>query len=457
MSKLYEFALNNPYLKYLDSKSGKYYALNDLPLLELSKVNEKQLAFLYLDNSIESVSTLWSFWKSNFTILLLDKNLNGDLKKELESNYNPHFIYDLARDSIEGYNIEVELDVSFFTIQKSVSISISPKIKLLLSTSGTTGSPKLVKLSEENVIQNALSIIDYLPISKNDVTPLNLPLYYSYGFSIFSTNALAGGVTVSTNKTVLDKEFWSDFENLGYTSLAGVPYLYQMLSRVGFTKKQYPSLRYLTQAGGKMNEKLIKDYFEYCIRNEIEFYTMYGQTEATARISFLDPKDLPDKIGSIGMPIKNGQFKIDDITEELYYSGPNIFGGYAIKREDLSTYSSPKTLKTGDVAYVDEDGYYFIKGRIKRFVKLFGKRINLDDVENICKSNFENRVFALVGRDDKKIIVYYQGEKIIDGSIKSLLNRQLSIHPSFVKEKQLECIPLTSNSKIDYKKLKQNN
>lgn len=452
MDNLFNLAKKNKSLKYLDTDTGAYYAFRELELYTLPKEEENCLAFLYLDNSIKAIQTLWSFWKENYTVALLDPGLDLNLKRNIEKIYAPTYIYDPLRSEIINFRKKDNLLNGLFH-NSSIAYNINPSIKLLLSTSGTTGSPKLVKLSEENIVQNALSIIDYLPISKKDVAPLNLPLFYSYGFSIFTTNAIAGGTTVCTNSTVLSKEFWSDFANYKYTTLAGVPFIYEMLNRLGFTKKSYASLRYITQAGGKLNEKLISLFSDYCKKNKILFFTMYGQTEATARISFLHPSFLPDKIGSIGIPIKHGKFKIDSETNELLYSGPNIFGGYCKNHNDLNNFEKLNWLKTGDLAYKDSQGFYYIKGRIKRFVKLFGKRINLDDLDNHCKTRFEGRTFATVGLNDKKILIAYQGGIIELNEIKTFVKNKFDIHPSVIKEIHLEQIPLTSNGKPNFKEL----
>ena len=189
-------------------------------------------------------------------------------------------------------------------------------LKVLLSTSGTTGTPKLVKLSEANLRANAQSILAYLPIKQDDVTPLNLSICYSYGLSVLTSNSLAGGTIVCTNKDILSKDFWADFEKLGYTTLAGVPYIYEMLNRIGFLKKNYPQLRYMTQAGGKLSSKLAEVFSTHLKSQNKDFFIMYGQTEATARMSYLHPSYIESKIDSIGKAIPNGTFSIDKETNE---------------------------------------------------------------------------------------------------------------------------------------------
>lgn len=453
MKKLFELAAKNKSLSFFDSDKRINKKIDELNIVEIPSTNEKKLAFLFLDNSIESITVFWSFMRSDHAIVLLNPNLEQGLKNKAIKTYNPFYVYDPSIQEHINYTSKTIEYLKIFVATITNEIVIHPKIKVLLSTSGTTGSPKFVKLSEENLIENALSISDYLPIKSDDVTPLNLPIYYSYGLSILNSNSIKGGKIVCTNKTVVEKGFWEDFNQDQYTTLAGVPYLYEMLNRIGFTKKQYPSLRYMTQAGGKLNNKLIQVFNNHCKENNAAFYVMYGQTEATARISYLPPNRINDKLGSIGKPIKNGEFQISDENEELLYKGPNVFGGYATKLNDLISYNQPSWLKTGDLGFKDDDGFFFIKGRIKRFVKLFGNRINLDDIENICKQHFSNRIFATKGFEDKKLLIAYQGEELSTTEVKSFLRDKLKIHPTSIKILRLEKLPLTSNGKINYQQI----
>ncbi len=272
---------------------------------------------------------------------------------------------------IPGFDILQASDtILLFQNQLKPDYLIHADIKLLLSTSGTTGSPKFVKLSEENLIQNAHSILEFLPIKEDDVTPLNVPIIFVYGLSIFTTNAIKAGKIICTNRDVLQKEFWDDFVKYQFSSIGGVPYVYEMLNRIGFFKKDYPSLRYMTQTGGILNQTLANVIAEYVAPKGQQFFVMYGQTEAAGRMAYLSPDDLQSKTTSIGRPIKNGSFQIDQSTRELLYSGPNVFGGYATRAADLTTYFSEDVLYTGDIAEKDEEGYYYIIGRINSSIIL---------------------------------------------------------------------------------------
>jgi acyl-CoA synthetase (AMP-forming)/AMP-acid ligase II len=450
---LYGLIARNESLHYLDAVSGKSYALRDLN--DAVTITDKQaLAFLYLDNSITSIKVFLNCLNSKLTLALLSPKLNIDYKQRLEQAYTPYYIYDVTRGEIPDFDLQ---DNMIFRNKKGIRNVIHPDIKLLLSTSGTTGSPKFVKLSEDNLVQNALSILDYLPVNSSDITPLNLPVFYSYGLSVFTTNSIAGGQIVCGNRDVVQKEFWEDMELYGYTSVAGVPYVYEMLHRIGFYRREYPSLRYMTQAGGKLNGSLIKSFGEYLSNRNKQFFVMYGQTEATARMAYMPPQDLLKKIGSIGMPIKGGQFTLAPDTNELLYSGPNVFGGYATSAADLETFEHLPMLHTGDVAKHDADGYYYITGRLKRFVKLFGTRINLDEVETILKQEMQGETFACIGIEDKLLLVFHRQAALDDSNIRSLLAKKLGVHPTAFKVQKIDAFPLTPNGKLDYVAMEQNN
>lgn len=442
---LYNEILKNAALQFVDDAiPGQLYTIHDI--VTLPETETKQLAFLYIDNSWSSVRTLLSFLKSPHAIALLSPSLPDHFKSELENLYKPGIIFDGTRTEMAGYTAD---DNALFFAHEDLNYAIADQVKVLLSTSGTTGSPKFVKLSEENLLQNALSIAAYLPISGTDVTPLNLPVYYSYGLSVLTSNALKGGIIVCSDTDVLNRDFWQKMDTYGYTSIAGVPFVYEMLDRIGFTKKTYPSLKYFTQAGGKLQEPLIRKMADYAAEKNIRFYVMYGQTEATARMSYLPPEKINDKIASIGIAIPNGRLVIETESSELLYSGPNVFGGYVSHPDNLSSFTQEEWLHTGDLARVDDDGYYYITGRLKRFVKLFGNRINLDEVESLIAEEFEQPV-KCIGIEDKKIILAGDSKNWDIGEAAKFVVATLKLHPTTVKTLVIDAIPLTANGKPDY-------
>jgi acyl-coenzyme A synthetase/AMP-(fatty) acid ligase len=447
------FLKGNPNLHFVDAETGEHMGFSNILQLELplDLLAGKKLVFLYLNNSLASIRLYIRLLDTNHALVLLNPELNFGMKEELENTYCPQAIFDSSESKREnGYEAFFFEGYRYWISNKSIQdLTIHPEIKLLLSTSGTTGSAKFVKLSEANLIANAQSIASYLPISLQDVAPLNLAVFYSYGLSVLHANCLKAGTIVCTTKDVMQRGFWEDLSRLGYTSLAGVPFVYEMLMRIGVTKKEYPSIRYFTQAGGKLADHLIEEFANYCRRQQKQFYVMYGQTEATARMSYLHPDNTLEKLGSIGKAIPNGRFEIDNATSELVYYGPNIFGGYAQRLQDLTAYVQPNQLRTGDLARIDEEGFYFITGRAKRFIKLFGIRTNLDEIEGLLKNHFRHTQFACTGNDEK-LVIAFDTQQCPEQEVKVFLKENLHIHPTVIQIISMSDLPKTSNGKVDY-------
>ncbi|WP_179345069.1 AMP-binding protein [Winogradskyella ursingii] len=453
-STLYNLIAASENVNFIDASNDTRYTLEqiDLPInnIELAR----SLIFLYTDNSLNSLVTYLNLLKTKHVLVLLSNTIETKLKENLENDYEPSIIFDDERSYIDKYearelsneNIEIKLHIN-----KEFKSVLDDNLRLMLSTSGTTGSPKFVKLSEENIKQNAISISDYLPIESTDVTPLNLPLHYSYGLSVLHSNAINGATIVCGLPDILSKDFWKHLNEYEFTSIAGVPFIYEMFQRIGFLKKPHPSLKYITQAGGNLSQNIKSEFNNYCIENGIEFFVMYGQTEATARISFVPPSMLEDKITSIGKPIKNGNITIDIDTDELLYSGPNVFGGYAKQKEDLATWENIEMLRTGDLAKQDEDGYFYISGRLKRIAKVFGNRVNLDEIEAFVKSNLNLSLLACTGINDKFILIAHSHKNLEEAELKKAMFGTFKIQGSAIKFHYFDTLPKTKNEKIDYK------
>ncbi|MEN7551491.1 AMP-binding protein [Rapidithrix thailandica] len=452
--KLYDLIQQNKKLRLIDSASKNVFTVGEFH--ESINIEEfPGLVFIYSNNKIGSIEVFLNFLRSPFTVSLLSAQLNTQFKQNLERLYQPYYIYDPSRTAIEGYEMyEASASIGLFRKKIKPEYTLHKDIKVLLSTSGTTGTPKFVKLSDENLVNNALSILEYMPIENEDVVPLNVPIIFVYGLSVFTTNCIRGGTIVCTDKDVLQKEFWEDFKTFAYSTISGVPYVYEMLYRIGFFKKAHPSLRYMTQTGGILNEALIKIIVEYSEKHNTPFYAQYGQTEAAGRMAYLHPKDLLEKGASIGKPIKGGKFEIENETNELIYFGENVFGGYAQGLSDLSTFLKTNKLHTGDIARKEEDGYYYIIGRIKRIMKLFGTRLNLDEVELILKNALGGETFICTGIDDKYLSIMHLNKELPNASIEKVLREKLNLHASSLKIKQMDTVPLTHNGKINYQQIK---
>lgn len=265
---------------------------------------------------------------------------------------------------------------------------LHPDLALLLSTSGSTGSPKLVRLSHANLISNARAISAYLELTPADRGITSLPLHYCYGLSVLHSHLLAGASLVMTSASVVDRCFAEAMRNDEVTNVAGVPHTFELLERAGPELIHVPSLRHVTQAGGKMRPERVAEWLARGREWGVDFFVMYGQTEATARIAFLEPRLAERHPEAIGVAIPGGHLElrpldgVPDGVGELVYSGPNVMLGYATTQAELALGATLDELRTGDVArFHADDGVFEVVGRRSRFVKPFGLRIDLDAVE----------------------------------------------------------------------------
>jgi acyl-CoA synthetase (AMP-forming)/AMP-acid ligase II len=335
--------------------------------------------------------------------------------------------------------------------------ALHPDLALLLTTSGSTGSPKLVRLTRGNVVANARSIVHYLGIGPGERSVQSLPMHYSYGLSLVNSHLLAGATVVLTRHSFMRPEFWSAFDDARCTALAGVPYVYETLHRLRFDPARHPSLRTLTQAGGGLRADLIQAFHDRARAAGQRFFVMYGQTEATARIAYVPWERLSEKIGCIGIAIPDGRLSLapveDSEQQELIYEGPNVMLGYAESAAGLALGDELKgTLRTGDLATVDADGFFTLTGRLKRVAKLFGRRISLEDIEREVQARYP--VDAAVTDHDGHLRIYAAARGAVDlAGIGHYLAQRLNVPPKSIQVEAIAAIPLTASGKKDYKAL----
>lgn len=328
--------------------------------------------------------------------------------------------------------------------------ALHPDLALLMSTSGSTGSPKLVRLSATNVQANAESIATYLGIGEQDRAATTLPMSYCYGLSVINSHLLRGASLVLTGHSVVDPCFWEEFREAEATSFAAVPYTFELLERAGFESMELPSLRCITQAGGRLAPESVRRYAELGATRGWELFIMYGQTEATARMAYLPPHLAAAHPDAIGIPVPGGSFRIDPVEGltdgELVYIGPNTMLGYARSPADLALGRTTDELRTGDLARLGEDGLYRITGRRSRFVKIVGLRVDLGRVESLLA---ELGVDGAASGADERLVIAIAREH--DGG---LLAKYLAVHLGLPRGALavhlVEALPRLGNGKIDY-------
>ena len=357
-----------------------------------AKVPQRSLVFLLVGNNLDSLVAYVACLNHGIVPLMLDAHIDGQLLQRFLEIYHPDFVW---RPGEGGYVLEEGQRT-----EDKGQRRLCGELALLLTTSGSTGSPKLVRQSYANIRANTASIVEYLKLDATERPITTLPMNYTYGLSIINSHLAAGATILLTDKSIMQREFWDFFAAQGATSFGGVPYTYEMLDKLMFFRRKLPSLRTMTQAGGKILPALHRKFAEYAQREGKNFVVMYGQCEATARMSYLPPERALDKVGSMGIAIPGGRFELVD--GELVYYGDNVTLGYAECAEDLAKGDERHgRLETGDMARVDEEGFYYIVGRKKRFLKIFGNRVNLDETERLIKGQFRDLDCACGGVDDK--------------------------------------------------------
>ena len=412
-----------------------------------SKIKKKSLIFLIANNDLQTIFFYLGLVLKKNSIVLLSGNIKEENLKKLSLKYKPKYIITKKKTYIGKFKlIDKKNDYNIFEIKEKISYRISKKLSLLLSTSGTTGSPKFVKLSYENLTDNIRNIVKSIKIKTKDSVITTLPISYTFGLSVINTFLFSGSKIFINEKSIMDKKFWVEYKKFKPTHFYGVPFTFEILSKLKFKNLFTGSLKTLAVAGGKLSQEILKKLVNFTIKKKIKFYNMYGQTEASPRMAVLDDKYKLKKINSIGKPINGGKFFLVSEKKKrilapytkgsLYYSGKNVYMGYSKSFQDLNKENhSNKLLDTGDLAFFDSDNFFYIIGRKKRFIKLFGIRLNLDDIEDtISKLGFNCKCDIV----DNIIKINYNNKKIRIKKISEILSKQLNVNQNYIQFKYVK-------------------
>ena len=409
---------------------------------EFSKVLPRRtLIFILARNSVGSLLGYTASLSNRIVPLVLSANTERGLLEHLLNVYCPEYLW-MPEDKQVDFGFDMVYMAHGYVLLKTgwQPPALHDELALLLPTSGSTGSPKLVRHSYRNIEANAMNVSYFFRITPEERAMAILPMHYTMGLSVIASHLVSGAMVLLCGKSLLDKGFWSILKEKRATSFTGVPYSYEILNKMRFFRMELPDLKIITQGGGKLEDGLYRACVDYAEKFGKRFIPTYGQTEGTARMAYLEPEMAKYKIGSIGKAEPNGKLSIvsDEGVEtfegeaegEMVYRGENVTLGYATSADDLvKDDENHGVLYTGDIVRRDADGYYFVVGRKKRFLKIFGLRIGLDEVEHLVKSAFDTD--CLCGGTDELLTVRITNAQIVEQVRDFIVEKTKLFHKNF--------------------------
>ena len=428
---------------------------------ELSGVCPGALTMMLCENSLGALWGYAALLNGGHPMLMVSAGLSEAARRQIMNTYRPALVFaprSLRGDYPHMRQLRTIDDYMLLATSYSDPWPVHPALGQLLTTSGSTGSVKFVRQSWDGLRFNGQALMDYLGMTAEERTITALPLNYTYGLSVICASLLAGATMIVTRQGIMDEEFWDLFESARVTAFHGVPNTYDMLRRLDMFCEDFPDLRLLTQAGGKLSRDLQRYYAQYAADYGKRFIIMYGQSEATAAISYLPAEKALDKPGSVGVVIPGGAVEIIDADGnavggahapgELVYRGKNVALGYASGGEDLSRGDDwGGALRTGDIAERDEDGYLYITGRIKRFIKMSGHRISLDEIDEMIMNDIHIRCVSS-GVDDHLVVFVLNADDA--DAVRDYIRRRISVVRTAFEVAVIDHFPTNEAGKILY-------
>ena len=447
----------------IDSNSDKltYADISTLSQQITEDIPERALCFLLVENNVGGIAWVMGMLDSHKLIpLILNVKTEPGLYQQLLATYQPSYVCAPTHLPVDGQTIHTLFGYTLTKVSDMI-YPIHNDLSHLLPTSGSTGSPKLVRHKYDNIEAAGLNISTFFKLKATDRPLMVLPLYYTMGLSMVFSHLRVGATILITGLSMTDPNFWKFIKEQHATSFTGVPYSFQVLNLMRFFRMDLPDIELLTQGGGKMPKELNRKFAEYCRDNGKRWIATYGQSECTARMAFLPAKWAIEKVGSIGIAVPNGELSLINTegnlittphTEgEMCYRGKNVTMGYARQQSDLALGDERNGyIRTGDLAYFDEDGCYYIVGRMGRFLKLFGMRVGLDECEQIIQSEC-NIECACVGTDEKMIVYITNADKQIQ--VKDILVHKTHIVATSFEIRIIAEIPKNEAGKKLYSQL----
>lgn len=426
------------------------------------RIPRNSLVFLSAERDVQTIGIFLKLLDKGIAVALLDPNLSLLQLRSYIGIYRPStYIGNSSSQLLTNGSSSYVKDNK--VLLDTESDTVHPNLSVVLFTSGSTGSPRSVRLSRRNIEENALQIASSLNINSQSAGLTSLPAHYSFGMSIITSHAIRGATIAVTDRSLLQEDFWDFAGDAQVTFIAGVPSFFQLLRRFGLSSKMPESVEVLAQAGGRLDNDSILYFTKLMAERSGAFFVMYGQTEAAPRMACLHPSWLPGKLGSVGRAIPHGRFEIwsdsgksqpSGTVGEIVFFGPNVMMGYADSSEDLTKDDEMHgCLRTGDIGFLDEDDFLFITGRLKRFTKVSGVRVSLDDVETYVRERFGLYAPVIAIDQENLAIVIEVSSQVDEMSLRSSVSQWLGIHISLVRTFRLQSLPHLASGKLDYQSL----
>lgn len=384
------------------------------------QVEPRSLVFNLCKNTAGSVIGYLGFVERGAVPVTLSVKIDDNLLKELLEIYTPAYIWSPVEEKCR-FDYETVFECYGYALLKTGNepYSINEKLQLCMTTSGSTGSPKFVRYKKGNLEANAKNVAIAFGWTENERAICDLGMQYTMGLNVINTHLYVGATVLLTTHNLLSPEFWEYIKAERGTNFTGVPFSYDIFFRLHFERMDLPDLHTLSQGGGKLTEKRFIQLAEYAQKYGKRFIASFGTTETSARMACLPPELAIEKTGSIGKAIPEGElFLIDEngevLTEpvaegEMCYKGPNVTMGYAVCKEDLMQGDEFNGVyHTGDLARRDEDGCYYVTGRLSRFLKLLSYRVSLDQSERLIQQEFG--IECACSGTDHRMNIYIEDE-----------------------------------------------
>ncbi len=430
---------------------------------EFSKVlPERELVFCLCENKIGALGGFLALYDCKDVCLLLSAHIDRGLLNTLFQTYMPSYFW-MPDSLVVEFGYKVIYNYKGFVLCKTGNKApeMHPELSMLMTTSGTTGSPKLVRHKYGNIESNAKNVAQVFDWTTEERGIIDLPMQYTMGLNVINSHLYAGATVLLIEANLMSPKYWSFIKEQKGTNFTGVPFSYEILNRLRFQRMDLPNLITMAEGGGKLSDALFSSFANYAEEKGKRFFATFGTTETSARLAYLPPECATTHIGSIGKAIPEGKLILvdengqeitnADVEGELRYEGPNVTMGYGTSIGDLTKGDEfCGVYETGDIAKMDADGFFYIVGRKKRFLKLFGLRVSLDQSEKIISEHFGIEC-ACIG-DDNQMQIFITNDSIQE-EVKQLIAEKTGLMAKSFVVKVIDSIPRFESGKINYREL----